>query len=100
LTAAADVRSSEYVIGPFLRELGYDVTNDAGDRVRSPMTRAVFLNYFRMKRAVKVRTPFGRLTTNSRVWAEPPRPGERPVRQIPGPSDSELSAREGEVAIP
>lgn len=98
--AAADARSCERVVGPFLRELGYEVPPDAGRRVQSPLTRAASLAYFRMKHAVKARTPLGRLATNARVWAEQPRAGERPVRRIPSPSEREVMAGDGEVAIP
>ena len=98
--AAPLVRSCERVVGPFLKALGYGVAKDTQDRVRAPFTRAAYLNYFRLKHAAKAHTPIGRLVTSARVWAEQPRPDERPVRQIPNPSERELSGQEGEVAVP
>ena len=97
--AAADARSCEGVVGPLLKALGYDVATPTQHRVRSTMTRAAYINYFRLKHAAKAHTPLGRLMTSARIWAEQPRPGERPVRRIPNASDSELSGPEGKVAI-
>ncbi len=92
-SAAADVRSCERVVGPFLKNLGYAVSDDTQDRVRAPITRAVYASYFRLKHALKVHTPFGRLVTSARVWAEQPRPGERPVREIPYPHDGAVASK-------
>ena len=98
--AAPEVRRCERVVGPFLKALGYSVTKDTRNRVRAAFTRAVYLNYFRLKHAAKVHTPIGRLVTRAGVWAEQPRADERPVRQIPNPPDRELSGPKEEVAIP
>ena len=96
--AEADVESCERAAGQLMEELGYTSAAKRGLRP-SAMTRAAYLSYFRVRYAIKSRTPLGRLMTRDNVWAEQPRAGERPVREIPSALGFE-PMREGDVVIP
>jgi hypothetical protein len=95
---AADVRACEGVAGSLLEELGYTLAypETAGRSPRSRLTRSAYFSYFSAKHWIKARTPLGRFVTDSRVWSEQPRDGERPVRPIRSGPESAVPAGNGE----
>jgi hypothetical protein len=100
-----DIRLCETLVGRCLDELGYERAcrtwgpsdhrrtwgpsdhrrtwgpPSGGPQVSASLARFLYLTYFDTKHTLKTHTPVGRLLTSARVWAEPPRPGERPVYQ-------------------
>jgi hypothetical protein len=84
--SAERVRRCEELVGPYLRELGYPLS-DAGStrptRAAARIKRSVYLTYFSAKHWLKVRSPLGRFMTSADAWAAPPREDEAPVAGIP-----------------
>jgi hypothetical protein len=81
----------ESLVGPYLDELGYQ--RAGSDRHGHPalgahFLRASYLGYFAAKRRLRVRSPLGRVLTNTRIWAQQPRAGEAPILPIGVPAAS------------
>jgi hypothetical protein len=81
-----DVRLCEALVGRCLTDIGYSLAYPAtalhpGARAR--LMRNFYMAFFTGKHALKAHTPLGRFMTSTRVWAEQPHVGERPVRPIP-----------------
>jgi adenylylsulfate kinase len=86
--APPDVEQCERLVGDCLTELGYTLAYPAqfaARRSRARAVRASYLQYFSTRHWLKSKTILGRFMTNTSVWREQPRAGERPLlpRAIP-----------------
>jgi hypothetical protein len=87
---AEDVRRCEELVGPYLETLGYVRAwpeRASISAVRAAWMRWTYTTSFQLKHVIKAHTPLGRIATDDRIWTEPPRVGEPPVRPIFGSSD-------------
>ncbi len=84
--SADQARRVEELVGAYLGELGYPLSQSGSTRstrAAARIKRAVYFSYFSGKHWLKVRSPLGRYMTSAEPWAMPPRADEVPVAGIP-----------------
>lgn len=87
------------LVGPTLRELGYDSAHSTTSPAAlgaARLMRAFYPNFYSTKHVLKTKTPLGRYLTSTSVWSEQPRAGEdliEPIRAgAPLSPDSQMVA--------
>jgi hypothetical protein len=82
--SAEDLALCNTLVGPTLRELGYDSSHPPSSRndLHARMMRACYPQFYATKHLLKTRTRLGRVLTSTKVWNEQPREGESPLQPV------------------